>query len=62
MKKTEIVFQPFEYTLDVEPARNDIDVEHIFGRRKACYLSNGPHFLLVYQRNNPLGMLEEHEY
>ena len=27
----------------------------------ARYLSNRPHFLWVYRRDNPGGMLEEHE-
>ena len=28
---------------------------------KLYYKSNRPHFLWVYRRNNPLGMLEDHE-
>ena len=28
---------------------------------KLFYKSNRPHFLWVYQHDNPLGMLEEHE-
>ena len=30
-------------------------------KKKTDYLSNRPHFLSVYRRNNPLGMMGEHE-